>query len=45
MQSRIEQYNNIQENLSNDKSEENYRGHITKVRKSCSFGVGTLDWK
>ena len=28
--------------MSNDKSEQKYGGNITKDRKGCSFGFGTL---
>ena len=37
-----EQYNNIQEKVRNDKSEQKYGGNITKGIKGCLFGVGTI---
>ena len=40
--SKYEQYNNIEEKISNDKSEKKYGGNITKLGKGCLFGVDTL---
>ena len=40
--SKQEKYNNIYEKVSNDQSEQKYRGNIINFREGYSFDVGTL---